>query len=126
MVKTVGRGSRGVLLARGSIHGLQEEMAEIEPDKALRFGTSLRKYQLQLVAAFEHEVAAGLRADANPIDAGRGLKRSVGLDSDFETALMESVDELAVDLQQRLAASADDIRSRACGHARPLLGNRGR
>ncbi len=68
----------------------------------------LRIDQLQLVARRQHQRRGGLRADADPVEAGRRRLRAVGLDRDREAAGVERVDQRGVELEQRLAAGADD------------------
>src|SRR5262249_30998495 len=51
------------------------------------------------------------------------LDSPIGLDPDLEAFSVQGVDQVAVELQQRLPAGADDIGS-ARGSARPLPGHR--
>src|SRR5258705_1079270 len=102
-------------VARGTIHGLQKEMLEVEGLEALgrRFG--LRKDELQLVAAFQRERHGRLRAHAHPVDALRWCEGAVGLDGDTKAAAMQRVDGRGVELQQGLAARAHHEAVRARG-----------
>ncbi len=50
------------------------------------------------------EPRAGLRTDANPIEAVGSRDGSVSLNGDFETACVQGIDHLLVELQQWLAA----------------------
>src|SRR5205085_6687670 len=70
----------------------------------------LRKDQLQLRARTLHQRRAGLRAHADPADAGRRRDRAIRLDRDLESFPMERVDQWRVELEQRLAPRADDVR----------------
>src|SRR5947209_1090878 len=53
-----------VSLALGTVHRLQEEVAEFEPLIALRLRARLGKYQLQLIAGAEQQLGPRFRADA--------------------------------------------------------------
>ena len=48
------------------------------------FGTGLGEHQLQLVAVAQHLLRPGLGADADPVDAVRGLEGAVGLNRDLK------------------------------------------
>src|SRR5438105_14884943 len=80
--------ARRVLYHVRAVHWLQREPFEIEVGKGLRRRVGLRVDQLQLLAAADHEVRAGLRAGANPVQAVRGTEGAVGLDADGEAARM--------------------------------------
>src|SRR2546428_12323702 len=76
--------------------------------KALGLGPRLREHELQLIAAFQDERRAGLGADADPVDAVRHRLRAVGFDRDAKPALVQRLEERRIELQERLAAGADD------------------
>jgi hypothetical protein len=97
-----------VAAAVGTIHRLNREMLEGEMFELLRCQPVLRHDELQLVAVHKLQRRPGLRADADPIETGRRFHRAVGLDGDGEPALVKRVDQRRVDLQERLAARADD------------------
>src|ERR1051325_6775621 len=88
------------------IHGLQEEVREIERLESLRQRRGLRKHELELIAAREHERRHGLWTHTDPIQAARRRLRAVRLDGNFEPALVKRLDRRLVELQQRLAAGA--------------------
>src|SRR5919204_6748197 len=69
MAQAVIDGARGVLGHVRPVHRLQRETLEGEAFEILRRGARLRVDQLQLVAFAQHEVRAGLGADADAIDA---------------------------------------------------------
>ena len=87
------------------IHRLQQEVVEGEVRELLRQRVVLRIDQLQFVALLDHQFARGLRADADPVDAGGRRDRAVGLDRDLEAAIVQRANEIVVHLQQWLAAS---------------------
>src|SRR6185312_1607536 len=101
-------GERGVARALRPVHRLQEEMAERQALEILGRDSGLRKDQLQLVAGAERERRARLGADADPVEAAGRRAGAVGLDGDREALGMERLDERTVELEQRLAAGADD------------------
>jgi hypothetical protein len=70
--------------------------------EALGRKIALRIYQLQLVALGLHELA--LRADADPVEAGRRGHGAVGLDGDLEAGLAQRAHGGLVELEERLAA----------------------
>src|SRR5215468_7136801 len=122
MAQAVIDGARGVLDHVRPVHRLQRETLEGKTLEILRACALLRIDQLQLVAFAEHEVRAGLGADANPVHAIGRIDRAVGLDADRETARMQRIDQRRIDLQQRLATGQHRIavRARPC----PLGGDR--
>ena len=67
-------------------------MLEVGVGEALGRRGLLRVDELELVAAQQHRVRAGLRADADPVDPGGRLERAVGLDRDLEARGVERVD----------------------------------
>src|SRR2546422_79970 len=83
-------------------------MGESEMLEALGLGTRLREHELQLIAAFYDERRAGLGADADPVDAVRHRLRAVGFDRDAKPALVQRLEERRIELQERLAAGAND------------------
>src|SRR5260221_418413 len=101
-------GEGGVARAIGPVNRWQEEMAERQRLEFLGIDAVLRKHQLQLVAGSERRRGAGLGADADPVEPARRRAGAVGLDGDGEAFGMERVDQDRVELQQRLAAGADD------------------
>src|SRR3989454_805800 len=88
-------------MASGKVR--KDEMLE-----APRLGPRLREHELQLIAAFHDERRAGLGADADPVDAVRHRLRAVGFDRDAKPALVQRLEERRIELQERLAAGADD------------------
>src|SRR6185437_8380453 len=109
-------GERRVARALRPVHRLQEEMAERQRLEIFGRDAFLWKHQLQLVAGAERERRARLGADADPIEPAGRRAGAVGLDRDGEALGMERLDERLVELQQRLAAGADDeARRRALG-----------
>ena len=111
MVQAVGdrqlRCSRSTL---GAVHRLQEEVVEVAVARSARAAPpSCGIDELQLVAASEHGLGPGLRADADPVESRRAAS-SVPLVSTAISkppACSASI-SVGVELQQRLAAGADD------------------
>ena len=62
--------ARGVLDHVRPVHRLQREALEGEALEGLGRGEGLRIDQLQLVPFADAQLGAGLRADAQPVDAG--------------------------------------------------------
>src|SRR5207245_4071103 len=108
MRPAIGNGKLRVARAFRAVHRLQEEMRESEMLEALGLGTGLREHELQLIAAFHDERRAGLGADADPVDAVRHRLRAVGFNRDAKPALVQRLEERRIELQERLAAGADD------------------
>src|SRR5262249_52855531 len=92
----------------GTVHGLQNEVVEVEAFVLMRFSAWLRINQLQLVTLLQHELRAGLGTDTDPIDPGWGYSRSIRLDGDFEFALAQRLNEGFIHLQNRSTAGADN------------------
>src|ERR1700722_14732925 len=97
-----------VLFTGRTIHRLQVEMPKLHLLELLGFGAGLRIDQLQLISATLLKPCAGLWADANPTESGRNGDGSVGLNGNFKTAGVQRIDEFIVELQQWLAARAND------------------
>ena len=97
-----------------SIHRLQREMpkGQVLKNLRLRLRFDLWVHELQLIARQQLEWSVCLRAHANPIDARRRRSRAVGLYDDLESLGMERGCQRLVDLQERFAPCADDIRLR--------------
>src|SRR5229473_7035857 len=121
MAQTIVDRARGVFDHVRSVHWLQRETFEGEIDESLRGGIGLRINQLEFMALPDHEVGAGLRADADPVHALGRLDRAIGLDADFEAARMQRIDEGLVHLQQWFAAGQDHVTVGA--DAGPLRGD---
>ena len=98
MVEAVAERERGVEIAGGSIHGLQEEVAEWETLKRSRLGATLRIDQLKLVPAALLELRAGLGAYADPIETLGSLDGSVGLHCDLEAEIVQRANQVSVEL----------------------------
>src|SRR4051794_19484836 len=65
------------------IHWLQVEVVKCVPLEVLRLSLCLRVNELQFIAAPESRYGAGLRADADPVNANRWFERAVCLNRDF-------------------------------------------
>src|SRR5262249_13436929 len=85
-------------LQRALIHGLQQEMRKVEMLERGRLDLALRINELQLIARTLHEIGAGLRAHADPIDGTRHWQRSVGLDGDLEAGSVQGVNQRLINL----------------------------
>lgn len=86
-------GGLGVFGLLGAVHGLEEEVLEVQVldvgGREVRLGVD----EFEFVAPGGQEAGAGFGADAEPVDAGGGLSGAVGFDGDHEAAGMEGVDE---------------------------------
>src|SRR5262249_36087886 len=90
------------------VHRLQVEMLEVVHLKSLGLCSWLGVDELQFVSAPEDRPGPGFRAHADPVEAGWGPERAICLDGDFEAARVERSDSGFVELEQGLAAGADD------------------
>src|SRR5690348_18043886 len=80
MRQTVRHCQLGIARAIRPVHRLEEKVAEVEAHVALGFRAFLGEDQLQLVTRPLDELGSRLRADADPVDAGRYGQCPVGLD----------------------------------------------
>ena len=99
----------GVGQAGGAVHGLQEEVLEVQVFEARGQGVGLGVDQLEFVAAFDDDRRGAFGADADPVDAGRRLDGAVGFDGDGEAARVDDGEQGRVELQQGFAAGEDDV-----------------
>lgn len=93
-----------------AVHWLEHERFKIQSRKTLRPRQFLRIDQLEFVSVSERQFGAGLWAHADPIKSAGGWLRAVRFDGNLNPHGMERVDRRLVELQQRLASSADDKR----------------
>src|SRR5271154_3444303 len=98
----------GVAPAVRTIHRLDRKAAEGEIGKSERVEPFLGYDDFQLVAGGDDDWVIDLWANANPVEIGWQREGSVGLDRDLEAAPVQRLDQRWVELQQRLAPSADD------------------
>ena len=116
--ETVLDGKAGVLRDARPIHRLKKPVLEVEIVEAFRLGfwLCLRIDELQLLPGPRDERSPGFRADAQVVDAWRHLLGPVGLDCYLEPGLVQGIDQWRIELQERLAARADDVapRRRRC------------
>jgi hypothetical protein len=91
-----------------TIHGLEEEVPEVEAFEQSWIETLLWEDELQLISPIQEERGVGLRTDAEPIYALRGRPRAVRFDGDCEADRVKSLDELVVELEERLPSRTDD------------------
>jgi hypothetical protein len=98
MGEAIGHGPAQIRREVGAVHRLQKETPEIERFEAGRVGVVLREDEFQLVAGALDERRAALRADADPVDAGRRGQRAVGFDGDLQPARVQSLDQRRVEL----------------------------
>jgi hypothetical protein len=94
-------------VARRTVHGLHEEILEVEFRVIGERLIVLRHDDLQLVALRHDQRRAGFRAHANPVDAVQHRQRTIRFDRHFEAGGMQGIDERRVDLQHGLTACAD-------------------
>jgi hypothetical protein len=76
MPQAVVRSEPGVLHAKRAVHGLQEEMLELQVHVALRLGARLGIYELQLVSAALDQRGSRLGADAPLVSIAMRNSRS--------------------------------------------------
>src|SRR5262245_5019112 len=93
-----------------AVHRLQEEMIEVEVLVLLRFTTLLGIHEFEFVPGTESEFRTGLRADTYPVKTLGSRLRAVGLDGNRETDEVECRHRFSVELEQRLAARANEKR----------------
>src|SRR5262249_1572020 len=100
---------------RGQVRAVQRlEVEDLEVQDTDALGRdAVRVHELELVAAPHDQLRARLGADREPVDAARGRDGSVRLDGRLEAALAAGRQERPVELEERLAAGEDDVRSRA-------------
>ena len=79
--------------------------------------------QLQFISAALDQACAGLGAYADPIQTCGCGDGSIGLDCNFEVALVQRCNKRRVDLEQRFSASAHDEALTLVGILRPLIFN---
>ena len=96
-----------ILVARRTVHRLQNEMLELKRAERFWVEADLRKHKLEFEACTDDDVSAGFRAYAHPVDTARNGKRPVRFDRNLETARMQLLNERLVELKQWLTASAD-------------------
>src|SRR5579871_1187752 len=80
--------ARGVGGHIRTVHRLKREALEGEAGEIFRRCTSLRVDKLQFMPAPQDELGAGLRADADPVEARGRIDGAVGLDRDRKAAGM--------------------------------------
>src|SRR5262249_50079677 len=108
-------GARGVLDAIRPVHRLQVEQNEVQIGDALRCDR-VREDELQLLTAPHAELGPGLGAHREPVDAAGRQDGAVRLHGDLETTPVALLDDVLVELQQRLAPREHDVRlTRLCG-----------
>src|SRR5471032_2974548 len=100
---------RGVEFGQRAVHRLDEEIVEVQALIGSQVLIGLRDHDLDFVALLDHQIGAHLRADADPVDAGRHRQRAVGFDGDLETDGVHRGDQFKIQLQQRFAAREDDV-----------------
>ena len=114
----------------GVVHRLKKERVERKVDKSvrLRVGLLLGEDKLQLMPLPYNKTGIRLWTHADVVDASGSGKCSVRFDGHRETARVERVDAIGVELQQRLAARADHERlsaSRSASNDRGPAGEYG-
>src|SRR5476649_1852116 len=100
---------RGVEGGQRTVHRLNEEIIEVQAFVGRQVLLGLRDYDLDFIALADHQLGTHLRADADPVDAGRHRQGAVGFDGDLEAHRLHRGDQLQVQLQQRLAAGEDHV-----------------
>ena len=98
--------SRVFFSRSGPSIGCSSRRGKSRPSNASGLGAFLRVDQLEFVAADQLQRRACLRADADPVQARRGVLGAVGLDRHLEPGGVQRLDRSLVELQQRFAAGA--------------------
>lgn len=111
----------GICGAAGAIHGLQEEVIEVQRQKLAWVERGLRIDELKFVSAALNQRSAGLGAYADPIQSLWSGDGSIGLDRDLETADVQCFNKDWVELKQGLSTRADDERLPLARVLRPFL-----
>jgi hypothetical protein len=106
VLKAIAHGELRIVYSLGTIHRLQEEITEVEPGKARRVRSFLRKDQFEFMAGAQHKIGLSLRTDANPIDLAWGQLCAIGFNGDREAEVMEGSHKGVIELEQRLTACA--------------------
>ena len=73
--------------------GCRKKCSKSSAGSAAGSSPVLREDQLQLVSRAAARIGPGLRADADPVDAGRRRQGAVGLDGDLEAPGVQRVDQ---------------------------------
>jgi hypothetical protein len=115
MLQAVPDGFTGVPLPVGTIHRLQEEVAEGELLETGRFGTGLGEDEFEFVSLSNNQFSPRLGAHANPRDPGREGPGSVGFDGDREAVFLKGGDESTIQLQEGFSTGANHERMRKAG-----------
>ncbi len=82
-------------------------MFERKLDKRCEVESLLWHDDLQLIPEHLAQRCAGLWADADPVDAFGQLDGAIGFNGDLEALVMQGVDQLGINLQQRFATGQD-------------------
>ena len=122
VLAAVACGELSVLLDVGAVHGLQEEVIEVEPLEFRRRDAVLREDELQLVAGALPDRGAGFRAHADPVESRWSLERAVRFDGNLEAEVVETVDQRRIELQEWLTA-CDHNEALRRSVAKPLAGD---
>src|SRR5436190_1427663 len=106
-----------------SVYRLERKMIKRQRFEALRLrlGFDLWVYELQLIPVDQPQRRVRLGAHTDPVDSPGCELGPVRLDRDLESARVEGVYQGVIELEQRLAAGADDER-RSMGADRPDRG----
>jgi len=121
IVEAVSDGRLGVPIALGTIHRLQEEVAEIQIFECRWVDAILGENDFQFVATLKDQWHPSLRTHAEPINSRRRWLRAVRLDSDSEAHIMESVHKIVVHLEKGLSSCTDNERTGTAIPLGPLL-----
>ncbi len=106
--EAVGEGGLGVGEGVWAVHGLEETVGEVPVFDGFGKEGGLGVDEFELIAGGGDGFAAGLGADADPVDGGRDGHGAVGFDGDVEADGVEGVDEWCVELEEGFAAGTDD------------------
>jgi len=93
---------------RRTIHRLEQKMVKGQFGIGWGQGARLGVDEFEFITAVQQERRTRFRADTEPIDAGRAQDRAIGFDGNPKALLVQGGGQRFVELQQRLAAGADD------------------
>jgi hypothetical protein len=106
-----------------TIHRLQEQVLKGEVLELYWLSVDLRIHKFKFLARSLDQLRYSFWTHANPINARRRRYRSVCLDCDLKSSLLDCGNQRRIKLKQRFAAGDYDQLSRS--HPCPSAGNRG-
>ena len=108
MIETVANSRLSIKDPVRAIHRLEEEVFKCELLKIRGVETDLREDQFQLFPGLLDKPRPRLGTDTKPVHALRSLHGSIGFHRNFEVEGVQRVNQSSIQLEQRLAARAND------------------